>query len=132
MHSFHACCDSYCANFYVVKPSSKATPSSQVPRSTGDTQKDSSLARLLEMGFECESSIEALEATGYDLAKASAMLAQQSADLSRTPTKDLVEFMEDSGAGCEPAAKRKDRGCVFLGVCFLLCTSNILYFVLGS
>ena len=93
-----------------VKPSSKATPSIQVPKSTGDVQKDSSLSRLLEMGFDYESSVEALEATGYDLTKASAMLAQQSVDLSRTPTKDTVEFTEDSDVGNEPPAKRKDRG----------------------
>ena len=95
-----------------VKQSSKVTPSSQAPKSTGDTQKDHSLSHLLEMGFDYESSVEALEATGYDLNKASGMLAQQSADLSRIPTKDTVQFMEDSGVGSEPSAKRKDRGYV--------------------
>ena len=92
-----------------VKGSTKATPSSQVP-STGDTEKDSCLSRLLEMGFSYEASLETLEATNYDLAKASAMLAQQSVDLSATPTKDTVEFMEDSRADNEPATKKKDRG----------------------
>ena len=90
-----------------VKPSNKAT---QVPQSTSDAQKDRSLSRLLEMGFDYKSSVEALESNDYDLTKASAMLAQQSVDLSRTPTKDTVEFMEDSGVGSEPPAKRKDRG----------------------
>lgn len=134
LHSFMDVVIVVYKHFMAVKPSSKATPSSQVPRSTGDTQKDRTLAHLLEMGFDCDSSIEALEATGYDLAKASAMLAQQSMDLSRTPTKDTVEFMEDAGAGCEPAAKRKDRGYMFHGVCVLLCVSSIplLYLALGS
>ena len=90
-----------------VKLSNKAT---QVPQSTGNAQKDRSLSRLLEMGFDYKSSVEALESNDYDLTKASAMLAQQSVDLSRTPTKDTVEFMEDSGVGSEPPAKRKDRG----------------------
>ncbi len=99
--------------FMAVKPSNKATPSSQVSQSTGNVQKDSSLSRLLEMGFDYKSSVEALEATGHDLTKASAMLAQQSVDLSCTPTKDTVEFMEDSGVDSEPPAKRKDRGYVF-------------------
>ena len=97
-----------------MKLPSKATASSQAPKSTGDAQKDVSLSHLLEMGFEYEPSVEALEATGYDLNKASAMLAQQSVDLSRTPTKNTVEFMEDSGVSNEPPAKRKDRGYVHM------------------
>lgn len=88
-----------------VKASSKTTLSGE--RSTGDPQKDTSLSRLLEMGFSYSSSLATLEATGYDLAGASVILARQTVDLSRTPTKGTVESMEDSSADSGPPTKRK-------------------------
>lgn len=93
-----------------VKKTTTSTTSSQIDTSTGDTQKDSILSHLLEMGFGHQQSVEALQATNYDLADATAILAQQSADygLSSTPTMDTVDFMEDSSKELEPATKRKD------------------------
>lgn len=92
-----------------VKKSTEATPRGLVAGSTGDVQRDRLLSHLLEMGFDHEQSLEALQATDYDLTKASAMLAQQSIDygLSSTPTKDS---MEDSIEDREPPAKKKDGG----------------------
>ena len=98
----------------VVITFTKPTASRQVVRSTGNTQWDEVLSQLLEMGFEYDQSLEALQATGYDLTKASAMLAQQSVDygFSSAPTVDSVNFQEDSIQENEPATKRKDQGYV--------------------
>ena len=94
-----------------VKKSTKATSSSQMAKTSGDMQKDNILSRLLEMGFGYEESLEALQATDYDLTNASSMLAQKSVDygLSTTPTSTSVDFM-DTSKNDEPAIKRKDRG----------------------
>lgn len=99
-------------NVMAVIAFTKPTASRQVVKSTGNTQWDETLSQLLEMGFEYNQSLEALQATGYDLTKASSMLAQQSVDygVSSAPTKDSVEFQEDFTQENEPATKRKDRG----------------------
>ena len=100
------------ANVMAVVAFTKPTASRQVVRSTGNTQWDEILSQLLEMGFEYDQSLEALQATGYDLIKASTMLAQQSVDycLSSAPTKDPAEVQEDATQENVPATKRRDRG----------------------
>ena len=97
----HLLRDVYVVEF--TKPSS-----SQMPSGAG-AQKDDILSHLLDMGFDYQKSLEALQATDYNLSNASAMLAQQSMDydLSSTPTKDPVRFSEGPAAEDEPDTKRK-------------------------
>lgn len=61
------------------KPQHAPQPQDQ-SLSTTPTNKDTMLARMLEMGFGAEESLEALESTNNDLENACAMLAQQSVD----------------------------------------------------
>ena len=94
-----------------MKRFTKSTDSSQLQASGGsDIQND--LSHLLEMGFDHEQSLEALQASNYDLTTASAMLAQQSADfgLSSTPTKDSVIITDAPTMDDDSDTRRKDKG----------------------
>ena len=99
-------------NVVTVRILKKPTACRQGVKTAGNTQRDEILSQLLEMGSEYDHSVEVLQATDYDLTKASATLAQQSVDysLSSTPTMDTVNFEGDSTQESELASKRRDRG----------------------
>lgn len=69
--------------FPTVQKTSKHHHASQPPDQSLDktpTNKDSMLARLVEMGFGAKESLDALQSTNNNLESACAMLAQRSAD----------------------------------------------------